>query len=78
MRISANERVGEAPNAGQTDSGEDERVRADLAERDRRDRERKHSPLAVPEGAHVIDTTGRNLDSIVKEALSLVNRVSKR
>ncbi len=41
----------------------------ELARRDRLDSARQASPLAVAEGALVIDTTGRSVDEVVEEIL---------
>lgn len=48
-------------------------VAADLARRDHLDRTRTASPLAVAEGAVVVDTTGRSVEEIVAE---LVERLT--
>jgi cytidylate kinase len=45
-------------------------VAADLARRDHLDSTRDSSPLAVAEGAVVVDTTNRNVEEIVEEVLS--------
>jgi cytidylate kinase len=45
---------------------------ADLARRDQLDSSRAASPLVVPEGAVVLDTTGRQVDDVVDEILALV------
>lgn len=47
-----------------------EAVAADLARRDRADQTRAVSPLAVADGAVIIDTTGRTVDQIVDVVLS--------
>ncbi|MDP9070678.1 MAG: (d)CMP kinase [Actinomycetota bacterium] len=44
-------------------------VAADIARRDEVDSTRGASPLVVPEGAEVIDTTGRTVDEVVEEVL---------
>jgi cytidylate kinase len=49
-----------------------EAVAADLARRDHADSTRAWSPLAIPEGATIIDTTGREVGDIVDEVLSRV------
>ncbi len=49
-----------------------EAVEADLARRDLLDSSRAASPLAVADDAVVIDTTGRTVDDIVGEVLSLL------
>ncbi len=40
-----------------------------VARRDRLDSTRSSSPLEVADGAHVVDTTGRSVDEVVKEVL---------
>lgn len=47
-------------------------VAADIARRDHIDSTRAASPLAVAEGAQVIDTTGRGIDEVVAAVLALV------
>jgi cytidylate kinase len=47
-----------------------ESVAADLAHRDHVDSTRSASPLRVADGAVVIDTTGRSVDSVVEEVLA--------
>ena len=42
-----------------------EGVRSDLAERDRRDSTRAASPLVIPEGAIVVDTSDLTIDEVV-------------
>lgn len=49
-----------------------ERVRADLARRDERDRGRDDSPLKQAEDAHIVDTTGLDLRGQVEAVLELV------
>jgi cytidylate kinase len=50
-------------------------VAADLARRDRLDSTRESSPLAVAEGAVIVDTTGRSVEEIVEEVMSRVSRL---
>ncbi len=47
-------------------------VEAELAERDKRDSERKTAPMRVPRDAIVLDTTGLTVDRSVAVALQLV------
>lgn len=47
-------------------------VRRELAERDRQDREREDSPLVCPEGAVVLDSTGRSIDEVVQDLMGHV------
>jgi cytidylate kinase len=46
----------------------------EIAERDHRDRTRAHSPLRPAADAHVVDTTGRALEEVVAQVLSLARR----
>jgi cytidylate kinase len=43
-----------------------------VARRDRLDTSRPLSPLSVPEGAHVIDTTHLSVDAVVQEVLTWI------
>ncbi len=45
---------------------------ADIAERDKRDKERKVSPLKPAEDAIVIDTTGSDVDVVIRQVSALV------
>ena len=54
------------------DGGGYDAVAADIARRDQVDSTRGASPLVVPEGAAVIDTTGRSVDEVVEEVLALL------
>ncbi len=47
-------------------------VRAEIRRRDRQDRERPLAPLVVPEGAVVIDSTGRSVEEVVQLMLDKV------
>ena len=40
-------------------------VERELAERDKRDEERAHSPLLIPENAIVIDTSNKDIEEII-------------
>jgi CMP/dCMP kinase len=46
----------------------------DVIERDRRDTEREHSPLARAPGAVELDTTGLSIDEVVARIAELVSR----
>jgi len=48
-----------------------DQVAADIARRDHADSTRAAAPLTVPDGAVVVDTTGRSVDDIVSEVLGL-------
>jgi CMP/dCMP kinase len=48
-----------------------DQVAADIARRDHADSTRQAAPLTVPDGAVVVDTTGRSVDDIVAEVLEL-------
>lgn len=57
------------------EAGEDitlEEVSADISERDRRDRERHHSPLEPAKGAIRIDSTDWEVEAMNKHVLSIV------
>src|SRR5262249_61296984 len=47
-------------------------VREELARRDERDRNRAESPLQVPEGARVMNTSGMTVEQQVEEVLRAV------
>ena len=51
-----------------------ETVRADIAHRDRQDRERALAPLVKPEGAVVVDTTGQGIAEVVDTLLRVVEQ----
>jgi len=65
-------RLQELRKRGETVSVDE--VRAAEEERDRRDRERVHSPLRVAPDATVVDTTGRSPEDVVKEVLAIYRR----
>jgi len=46
-----------------------EKIRGDLAARDRQDQDREEAPLRVPPGARVIDTTDLTVDRVVEICL---------
>jgi len=51
-----------------------EEVEAEISARDARDRSRKVSPLVVPEGAIVIDTTGLGIEEVVGTILRHIGK----
>jgi cytidylate kinase len=51
-------------------------VAADIARRDHVDATRKDSPMTVPEGAEMIDTSGRTIDEVVDAVLARLDRGS--
>ena len=55
--------------------GDHAAVASDLARRDRIDSTRPASPLAVAQGALVIDTTGRSVDDVVEEVMEVLARL---
>lgn len=58
-------------------TGEDpEEVLADLNRRDRLDSTRSNSPLVVPDGAKVIDTSDLGIEEVVSEVLDLMSAKS--
>jgi CMP/dCMP kinase len=44
----------------------------DMAERDNRDQNRKLAPLAIPEGAHYLDTTNLEPDEVIAHCLTKI------
>ena len=44
-----------------------------LAERDKRDMERKNSPLIIPKGAHIIDNSRDNIEVIIKKMSDIID-----
>ena len=55
--------------------GDHAAVASDLARRDRIDSTRPASPLAVAQGALVMDTTGRSVDDVVEEVMEVLARL---
>jgi cytidylate kinase len=49
-----------------------EDVLKEVLERDRKDENRKFAPLKIPNGAVVIDTTGKNLEEVLEEISNLI------
>jgi len=47
-------------------------VLKEVVERDERDKNRPFAPLTVPEGAYVIDTTGKSLEKVLSEISRLI------
>ncbi len=58
------------------DSLSDEDTKRQLAERDQRDSSREASPLAVADGAFVVDTSDKDIDTVVMEILTELRRRS--
>ncbi|MCK4234178.1 (d)CMP kinase [candidate division WOR-3 bacterium] len=54
-----------------------EEVKQDLELRDKLDSERKNSPLRIPNGAEIIDTTNLTIEEQVKRVLDLVYSLKK-
>ena len=50
-------------------------VRLEIFRRDQQDRERALAPLVVPEGATVIDSTGKSVEEVVRLMLEAVERL---
>lgn len=44
-----------------------------ISERDKRDKERKISPLIIPEGAVIIDSSNLSQDEVLKKIISIIN-----
>ena len=47
-------------------------IRNQILERDKRDSERKISPLIIPEGAIIIDSSCKTIDEVVKQIIDIV------
>ena len=70
LTASLEERAGRRLAQLQRELGEEidaERVRADVARRDRFDRKRAAAPLVAAEGARVVDTAGKTVAEVVEE-----------
>jgi len=52
-----------------------EAVRSEIVRRDRQDRERTLAPLVIPDGAMVIDSTGKSVEEVVRLMLEAVERL---
>jgi cytidylate kinase len=65
----ARRRFAEVTTSPGADGTDIDAVAADLARRDHADTSRTAAPLAVADGAIVIDTTGRTVDDVVAEVL---------
>ncbi len=50
-----------------------EEILKEVIERDERDRNRKFAPLVIPEGAVIIDTTGKTIEDVLSEVSQLIN-----
>ena len=50
-------------------------VRSEISRRDRQDRERTLAPLVIPDGAAVIDSTGKSVEEVVRLMLEAVERL---
>jgi CMP/dCMP kinase len=53
-------------------------IRADMAARDSQDRSRAEAPLAVPQGAIIIDSTNLGIDEVVDRCLSEIKARAKK
>jgi cytidylate kinase len=53
-----------------------EEVRQDILARDKRDSSREHSPLVIPEGAVIIDTTDLTIEGQVGRVLDEIERMT--
>lgn len=51
-----------------------EKVKEDLIERDRRDKERKDAPLAIAKEAIILDSSNLNADEFLKLAINEINK----
>ena len=50
-----------------------EEILKEVIERDERDKKRKFAPLVIPEGAVIIDTTGKTIEDVLSEVSQLIN-----
>ncbi|GAB6077146.1 (d)CMP kinase [Desulfurobacterium crinifex] len=50
-----------------------EEILKEVIERDERDKNRKFAPLVIPEGAVIIDTTGKTIEDVLSEVSQLIN-----
>ncbi|SMO32408.1 cytidylate kinase [Balnearium lithotrophicum] len=50
-----------------------EEVLKEVIERDKKDESREFAPLKVPEGAVIVDTTGKSLEEVLKTISNLIN-----
>ncbi len=76
--VTAAEEVRMQRRAAQLGAARDADLTREIRERDRRDKERKASPLRVPEDAIVIDTGAEDEAASLARILDAVNRVKKR
>ena len=53
---------------------DDAAILADLARRDRRDAERAAAPLKAADDAHLLDTTGMDIETAFRAAVDIVER----
>lgn len=54
-----------------------EEIKADIIARDRQDSQREHSPLIVPDGAIVVDTTNLTIEQQVRRVVALAEKVAR-
>ena len=50
-----------------------EEILKEVIERDERDKKRKFAPLVIPEGAVIIDTTGKTIENVLAEVSRIIN-----
>lgn len=74
LPVRAKRRHAELTARGETISFEE--LQAQIAERDRRDIERKDSPLFQAADAHLLDTTNLNVTEAVAAAVAIVDKVT--
>lgn len=63
---------------GSRSAEEAQRVQAEIAARDERDRTRPTSPLVPASDAVIVDTSRKNIDEVVAEVEAIVNRAARR
>lgn len=75
LDIRAKRRMSELQSKGVTITYED--VKRQLQARDNLDSKRQHSPLSIPEGAVILDTTNLTIKEQVKKILEIIERLKR-
>ena len=73
--VTASEAVRMGRRAAQIGDGDGARLEQEIRERDRRDRERKASPLRIPPDALVIDTSEESPEASLERILAHVEEL---
>lgn len=75
LDVRAKRRMLELQSKGVTITYED--VKRQLQARDNLDSKRQHSPLSIPEGAVILDTTNLTIEEQVKKILGIIERLKR-